>query len=152
MTVIDCLISSLSMGKELVHCKICFKKGISANSFPMDREDIRQSMTVIQKVTEELKKGRNYLIFPEGTRSRMGNKMLEFHGGTFKCALKAKCPIVPFVLVNCFKVLDEKGCKPVKVAIHYLQPISYEEYKGMKTVELAAMVKARIGAVLAKAE
>ena len=138
--------------KELA--EIPFLKQIlqCTNSFPMDREDIRQSMTVIQKVTEELKKGRNYLIFPEGTRSRMGNKMLEFHGGTFKCALKAKCPIVPFVLVNCFKVLDEKGCKPVKVAIHYLQPISYEEYKGMKTVELAAMVKARIGAVLAKAE
>lgn len=114
----------------------------------MDREDIRQSMTVIQKVTEELKKGRNYLIFPEGTRSRNGNKMLEFHGGSFKCAIKAKCPIVPIALVNCFKVLDEKGCKPVKVAIHYLEPISYEEYKGMKTVEVAAMVKERIGKVL----
>ena len=119
------------------------------NSFPMDREDIRQSMTVIQKVTEELKKGRNYLIFPEGTRSRNGNQMLEFHGGTFKCALKAKCPIVPIALVDSFRVLDEKGCKPVKVQIHYLKPIPYEEYKGMKTVELAAMVKGRIGEVLA---
>ena len=136
------------MKKELA--EIPFLKQIlqCTNSFPMDREDIRQSMTVIQKVAEELKKGRNYLIFPEGTRSRNGNKMLEFHGGSFKCAIKAKCPIVPIALVNCFKVLDEKGCKPVKVAIHYLEPISYEEYKGMKTVEVAAMVKERIGKVL----
>lgn len=122
------------------------------NSFPMDREDIRQSMTVIQKVTEEVKKGRNYLIFPEGTRSKLGNKMLEFHSGSFKCALKAKCPIVPIALVDSFKVLDEKGSKPVNLQIHYLKPISYEEYKDMKTVELAAMVKSRIGEVLAKVE
>lgn len=122
------------------------------NSFPMDREDIRQSMTVIQKVTEEVKKGRNYLIFPEGTRSKLGNKMLEFHSGSFKCALKAKCPIVPIALVDSFKVLDEKGSKTVNLQIHYLKPIPYEEYKNMKTVELAAMVKSRIGEVLAKVE
>ena len=76
--------------------------------------------------------------------------MLEFHSGTFKCALKAKCPIVPIALVDSFRVLDEKGCKPVKVQIHYLKPINYEEYKGMKTVELAALVKERIGEVLEK--
>ena len=144
----DIMAIAAVLKKELA--QIPFLKQIlqCTNSFPMDREDIRQSMTVIQKVTEELKKGRNYLIFPEGTRSRNGNKMLEFHGGSFKCAIKAKCPIVPIALVNCFKVLDEKGCKPVKVAIHYLEPISYEEYKGMKTVEVAAMVKERIGKVL----
>lgn len=138
--------------KELA--EIPFLKQIlqCTNSFPMDREDIRQSMTVIQKVTEEVKKGRNYLIFPEGTRSRKGNEMLEFHGGSFKCALKAKCPIVPIALVDSFRVLDEKGSKPVKVQIHYLKPIPYEEYKGMKTVEVAAMVKDRIAEVLAKAE
>ena len=28
--------------------------------------------------------------------------------------------------------------------IHYLKPLTYEEYKGMKTVEIAAIVKSRI--------
>ena len=64
-------------------------------SLVMDREDIRQSMKVIQTMAEEVKKGRNFLIFPEGTRSRQGNHTLEFKGGTFKSAVKAKCPIVP---------------------------------------------------------
>lgn len=113
-------------------------------SFPMNREDIRQSMQVIQGVSKALKEGRSYLIFPEGTRSKNGNNMLEFHGGSFKCALKAKCPIVPIALLDCFKVLDQKGVKPVKVQIHYLKPIPYEEYAGMKTVELAELVKSRI--------
>lgn len=129
---------------------IPFLKQIIActNSFPMDREDIKQSMTVIMKVIEEVKKGRNYLIFPEGTRSKNGNHLLEFHGGSFKCALKAKCPIVPIAFVDSFKVLDQKGCKPVTVQIHYLEPIMYEEYKDMKTVELAELVKSRIKAVV----
>lgn len=130
--------------KELAN--IPFLKQIIActNSFAMDREDIRQSMKVIMAVTEEVKKGRNYLIFPEGTRSRSGNEMLEFHSGSFKCAIKAKCPIVPIALLNCYKVLDEKGCKPVNVQVHYLEPIYYEEYKEMKTAELAKLVHDRI--------
>ena len=115
--------------KELA--KIPFLKQIIActHSFAMDREDIKQSMEVIVNVIKEVKNGRNYLIFPEGTRSRLGNKLLEFHGGSFKCAIKAKCPVVPIAFIDSFKVLDQKGCKPVSVQIHYLEPIFYEEYK-----------------------
>lgn len=136
--------------KELA--EIPFLKQIKecTKSFPMDREDIKQSMGVILKVIEEVKKGRNYLIFPEGTRSKTGNHLLEFHSGSFKCAVKAKCPIVPVAFVDSFKVLDQKGCKPVTVQIHYLEPIMYEEYKDMKTVELANLVKSRIKEVVKK--
>ena len=113
-------------------------------SFAMDRDDVRQSLEVIQAVTKEVQAGRNYLIFPEGTRSRKGNEMTEFHGGSFRCAIKAKCPILPLVFIDSFKVLDQKGSKPVTVQLHYLKPIPYEEYKGLKTVEVAALVKERI--------
>lgn len=131
--------------KELA--EIPFLKQIIActKSHPMDREDVRQSMKVIQAVTKEIsEEKRNYLIFPEGTRSRKGNEMLEFHGGSFKCATKSKCPILPFALIDSYRVLDEKGCKPVKVQLHYLEPIYYEEYKDMSTTEIAAMVRHRI--------
>ena len=116
----------------------------STKSFAMNREDVRQSLTVIQAVTKEVLAGRNYLIFPEGTRSLTGNQMGEFHGGSFRCALKAKCPIIPFAFIDSFKVLDQKGSDPVTVQLHYLEPIPYEEYKDLKTVELADLVKARI--------
>ena len=71
-------------------------------AYMMDRNDIRQSLQVIVNVTNEVKNGRNYLIFPEGTRSKMGNEMLEFKGGSFKAATKAKCPIVPVALIDSF--------------------------------------------------
>ena len=113
-------------------------------SFAMDREDVRQSLTVIQSVIKEVNSGRNYLIFPEGTRSKSSNDMLEFHNGSFRCATKSKCAVVPVALVDCYKVLDQKGSKPVTVQIHYLKPIPYEEYAGMKPAEVAALVKSRI--------
>ena len=132
--------------KELYNVPLLHQIAVCTKSFAMDREDVRQSLTVIQGVTEEVKKGRNYLIFPEGTRSKLGNEMLEFHGGSFRCATKSKCPVVPIALVDSFKVLDQKGSKPVSVQLHYLEPIFYEEYKDMKPAELAALVRSRIEA------
>ena len=142
-----------------VPLSIVYKKEISnvpflkqiyacTKSFAMDREDVRQSLQVIQAVTKEVQSGRNYVIFPEGTRSKKGNEMLEFHGGSFRCAIKAKCPIVPMAFIDSFKVLDEKGSKPVSVQLHYLTPIPYEEYKDLKSVELAELVKSRIAACI----
>ena len=132
--------------KELYNSPLLHQIALCTKSFAMDREDVRQSLTVIQNVTKEVEAGRNYLIFPEGTRSRKGNEMLEFHGGSFRCATKSKCPIVPIALVDSFKVLDEKGSKPVSMQLHYLPPIPYEEYQGMKPVDVAALVKERIAA------
>lgn len=40
-------------------------------AFMIDREDVRQAMKTITSVTKEVVSGRNYLIFPEGTRSKM---------------------------------------------------------------------------------
>ena len=62
-------------------------------------------------------------------------------GGSFKSAYKAKCPVVPTALINSFVPFDSHTIKPVTVKVIYLDPIPYEEYKGMKTLELAAEVK-----------
>ena len=130
--------------KELVDVPLLKQIVQCTKSFPMDRGDVRQSLTVIQAVTEEVKQGRNYLIFPEGTRSKQGNTMGEFHGGSFRCAVKAKCPIVPIAFVDSFKALDQKGSKPLTVQIHYLPAIEYEEFAGLSATEVAALVKGRI--------
>ena len=130
---------------------ILLKQVISAlRSIVIDREDIRQSLEVINQVSEEVKKGRNFLIFAEGTRSKMGNALLPFKGGTFKSAVKAKCPIVPCALIDSFKPFDENSVKKVTVKLIYLPPIYYEEYAAMKTPEIAEMVKTRIEAAIAQ--
>lgn len=117
--------------------------------YEMDREDIRQSLGVINNVAREVQNGKNFLIFPEGTRSKQGNRPGEFKGGSFKSAYKAKCPIVPVALINAFIPFDKNTIERVTVKVIYLEPIFYEEYKNMKTVEVAAEVKRRIEAAIA---
>lgn len=124
---------------------ILLKQVIAAlGSVSIDRGDIKQSMEVINHVSEEIKKGRNFLLFAEGTRSRQGNQLLPFKGGSFKVATKSKCPIVPCALVDSFKPFDEKSTKPVTVTVIYLKPIYYEEYQSLKTNEIAELVRTRI--------
>ena len=119
-------------------------------SYAIDREDIKQSMQVILKVTEDVKAGKGFLIFPEGTRSRKGNQLLDFKGGSFKSATKAKCPIVPCALIDSFVPFDENSIRPVTVKVVYLPPLYYEEYKDMKTVDIAEEVKKRIEMTIKK--
>ena len=113
-------------------------------AYIIDRDDIRQSMQVIINVTKEVKSGRNFLIFAEGTRSKNGNHPQEFKGGSFKAAVKSKCPIVPVALIDSYKSFDTGSIKPLTVQVHFLEPILYEEYKDMKSVEIAAEVRRRI--------
>lgn len=130
--------------KEIAN--IPFLKQVFAcmKAYMIDREDVRQAMEVIVNVTKEVKRGRNYLIFAEGTRSKNGNCVGSFKGGSFKAATKARCPIVPVALVDSFKPFDTNTIRPVTVQVHFLEPIYYEEYKDMKTTEIAERVQETI--------
>lgn len=118
----------------------------------IDRDDIRQSMGVINTMTKEVKEGRNYVIFAEGTRSRKGNELLDFKGGSFKSAVNAKCPIIPVAIMDSYKVFDSKSIKKAIVRMAYLKPIYPEEYNKMKTTEIACIVKERIGEYIRSTE
>jgi 1-acyl-sn-glycerol-3-phosphate acyltransferase len=120
------------------------------NAIFMDREDVRQSMQVIIEVSKQVAQGKNYIIFPEGTRSKNGNNVGEFKGGSFKAATKAKCPIVPIALIDSFKPFDTGSTEEVTVQVHFLKPLLYDEYKDMKTNEIAEEVKRRIVEVIEK--
>lgn len=110
----------------------------------MDRDDIRQSMKIIQNVSKRVKEGENFVIFPEGTRSRNGNSLIEFKAGAFKAASMAHAPIVPVALVDSFIPFDYNSIKKTTVYMYILEPIFYDEYKDLKTTEIADIVKKRI--------
>lgn len=143
---------SVIMKKEIQN--IPFLKQVFAcmKAYAIDRSDVRQGMQIILKVAEEVKEGRNYLIFPEGTRTKNPNKVNEFKGGSFKSATKAKCPIVPVALIDSYKSFDTKSIEKLTVQVHILKPMLYEEYKDMKTVEIAEEVKKRIEQVIEENE
>ena len=130
--------------KEIANIQFLKQVFACMKAYMIDRDDIKQSLQVIINVTNEVKKGRNYLIFPEGTRSKNGNELLEFEGGSFQAATKAKCPIVPVALIDSFKPFDTNTTSQVTVQVHFLKPLYYEDYKDMNTKEIAALVRERI--------
>lgn len=138
--------------KEVANIQFLKQVFACTKAFMMDREDVRQSMQVILDVSKEVKNGRNYIIFPEGTRSKNGNKVGQFKGGSFKAAIKAKCPIVPVALIDSFKPFDTNTINKVTVQVHFMEPLLYEEYKDMKTNEIAAIVQERIQTKINEAE
>lgn len=114
------------------------------HGIPIDRKDIKASLAIINQMSDEVKAGRNYVIFAEGTRSKEGNQILEFKGGTFKSAVNAGCPIVPVALIDSFRPFDISSIKKEKVQVHYLEPLYPEQYVGLKTREIAHLVHDKI--------
>ena len=137
--------------KEIANIQFLKQVFACMKAYMIDRDDIKQSLQVIINVTNEVKKGRNYLIFQEGTRSKNGNELLEFKGGSFKAATKAKCPIIPVALIDSFKPFDTNTTSQVTVQVHFLKPLYYEDYKDMNTKEIAALVRERIQSTIREA-
>ena len=132
------------MKKELMKIPAVKQIFQCMDAIAMDRDDVKQSLRVIQEVSRRVQQGENWVIFPEGTRSRNGNQVQDFKGGSFKAALKAKCPIVPVALIDSYKPFDKNEPGRITVQVHILTPIVYEEYKDMKTAEIAETVRGRI--------
>lgn len=114
----------------------------------LKKDDLRQQLGVINEMAGEVAAGRRFLIFPEGGYDNNRNQMQEFQAGSFKCAQKAKCPIVPVAIWDSYKVFEGKSLKRVVTQVHFLSAIYYEEYAGMNTREISDMVKARIAACM----
>ena len=105
----------------------------------------RQGITIINQVADDVAAGKRYILFPEGGyKFNNKNKVCDFKAGSFKIALKSKAPIIPIALIDSYKVFNSFHVGPLTTQVHYLKPIMYEEYKDLKTQEIAELVKQRI--------
>lgn len=117
----------------------------------LEMDNPRQTIRVFQEIAQELKEGRKYILFPEGGYKENNRNIVEqFKPGSFKLAQMSRTPIVPVALVDSYKVYNSDVCGPVTTYVYYLDPIYYEEYKGLKTVEIAQIVEDRIKAKIAE--
>lgn len=82
--------------------KSLFKKGIAnwffknCGGIPVDRESV--SIQTIKDCLKVLNNDKILTIFPEGTRNKTQDKLLEFKAGASIFAVKAHAPIVPVVI------------------------------------------------------
>ncbi len=111
----------------------------------LEKDNPRQGITIISEVAKDVANGKKYVLFPEGGyKFNNKNKVMDFKAGSFKIALKSHVPIVPIALIDSYKVFNSFHIGPIKTQVHYLEPIRYEDYKDMKTQEIAVLVKTRI--------
>lgn len=111
----------------------------------LDKKDVRQAFGIMDEITEEVKKGRRYILFPEGEYNRKKkNSLIDFKAGCFRTSVKSKTPIVPVAVIDSYKAMNSSCLGRVTTQVHFLKPIPYEEYKEMKTREIADMVRERI--------
>ena len=118
----------------------------------IDRDNARQSVAALGEASREItQRGRSFIIFPEGTRSR-GDAMGEFKNGGFRAALKAGVPVVPVVIDGTYRAMEANHMwiHPAHVRVTVLpaiptQGMSREESKaiGERVHDMIAAVKDR---------
>lgn len=95
----------------------------------LDRDNIKEGLKTILAAIDKVKHGISIFIFPEGTRNRTPDTLMEFKGGSFKIAEKSGCPIVPVTLVNASDILEAHYpfIKKTLVVVEYGTPIDMKE-------------------------
>lgn len=73
----------------------------------LDRQDVKQGLKTILQAVEYVKEGKSICIFPEGTRNKGDEVMMEFHAGSFKIAEKGGCSIIPMTMYNMSTIFED---------------------------------------------
>ena len=73
----------------------------------LDRENIKEGLKTILQAIEHVKNGISIFIFPEGTRNKNPETLMDFKEGSFKIAEKGGCPIIPVTLVNASDIFED---------------------------------------------
>lgn len=115
----------------------------------LEKNNVRQALTIINEVAKDVAEGKRYILFPEGGYEFDNkNTVADFKAGSFKSAFKAKAPIIPVALIDSYRVFNSFYVGKITTQVHYLKPILYHEYKDMKTGEVALLVQKRIQQVI----
>jgi long-chain acyl-CoA synthetase len=111
------------------------------NVIVMDvNKDLKES---IQKLAEVLKKGKNVVIFPEGTRTKTGN-MGEFKKTFAILSKELNIPVVPVAIDGAYHAMHGKAIFPIpfrQIRVSFAPPVYPLNYS---SDELTSLVQERI--------
>ena len=116
-----------------------------AGFMAIDRDHVKNAIVTINTAADKIKKGQtSVFIFPEGTRNRTGEKLLELKNGAFKIATKAKCPLVVLAISNSNMVKKRTPWRHTRITLKVVDVIPAERVAEMKTAELSEEVRQKI--------
>ncbi|HSB08821.1 MAG TPA: lysophospholipid acyltransferase family protein [Blastocatellia bacterium] len=142
------------LGKKEVFKYPIFGYGIRlVGVVPVDRSNSAAAVESAKLATENLKRGKSYVVYPEGTRSKDGG-LLPFKKGAFMMAIDAGVPVVPITISGATKIMPKGQIKifpsTVRVTIH--EPISTVGYSKDNIGELMEKTREKVFSALGEDE
>ena len=120
---------------------------------PVDRRDRQAALKSTFQAVDNLRKGKSYIVYPEGTRSPDG-RLLPFKKGAFLMAIEAGVPVVPITVSGGAAVMPKGKAAifpgTVHVAVH--QPIDTHGYSKGQVQDLIEKTRTAIASVLSERE
>ena len=120
---------------------------------PVDRSNSVAAIESARLATKKLRAGKDYVVYPEGTRSPDG-RMLAFKKGAFVMAIEAGVPIVPVSISGSSTIMPKGKVKIFPSTIHVTvhEPISVTGYSRANISELVARTEAKVRSGLSDEE
>ena len=142
------------LGKKEVFKYPIFGYGIRlVGVVPVDRSNSPAAVESAKLATENIRRGKSYVVYPEGTRSSDGG-LLPFKKGAFMMAIDAGVPVVPITISGATRIMPKAQIKifpsTVRVTIH--EPISTAGYSKVNIAELMDKTRETIFSALDESE
>jgi 1-acyl-sn-glycerol-3-phosphate acyltransferase len=138
------------LGKKEVFKYPVFGTGIRLiGVIPVDRSNSPAAVESAKAATENLRRGKSYVVYPEGTRSKDG-RLLPFKKGAFMMAIEAGVPVVPITISGATKIMPKAQVKvfPSTVHITIHEPISTAGYSKENVVQLMNRTREKVFSAL----
>jgi 1-acyl-sn-glycerol-3-phosphate acyltransferase len=142
------------LGKKEVFKYPVFGAGIRLiGVIPVDRSNSPAAVESAKAATENLRRGKSYVVYPEGTRSKDG-RLLPFKKGAFMMAIEAGVPVVPITISGATKIMPKAQVKvfPSTVHITIHEPISTAGYSKENVVQLMDRTREKVFSALGQDE
>jgi 1-acyl-sn-glycerol-3-phosphate acyltransferase len=116
---------------------------------PIDRSNTTAAVSGARQAAENLRHGKSYVVFPEGTRST-GGRLLPFKKGAFIMAMDAGVSIVPVTVSGGAAVMPKGSIRvyPATIQITVHDPVSVRGYSRGNLAELIERTRVQIQSAL----
>jgi 1-acyl-sn-glycerol-3-phosphate acyltransferase len=120
---------------------------------PVDRSNSPSAVESAKVATENLRRGKSYVVYPEGTRSKDG-RLLPFKKGAFMMAIDAGVPVVPVTVSGATRIMPKSQIKvfPSTVHITIHKPVSTAGYSRENVGGLIQIARDQIFSSLSEEE
>jgi 1-acyl-sn-glycerol-3-phosphate acyltransferase len=156
-SLIDVAIFWICLGRNVAYLakKELVKNPVLRYGFPVigvvtvDRSNRTAAVNSARLATENLRRGKSYVVYPEGTRSPDG-RLLPFKKGAFIMAIDAGVPIVPVTIAGGTAVMPKGKMTvlPATIRITIHEPIPVEGYSRENLSGLIELTRAKIESAL----